>query len=491
MNARPFVAIVCLALAGCASVEMPFRAHLDSAAAPLRECAEWYRDLDAEIDAAGVRDAQETRVRGFPYLRVDRLHASLRDRASASAAALQALADRLLELDLGARRHEIRNLPRGERDAAATLRRTGECGRLLREVDFAKPELRALALERLEVPDDYSEASRALGLYPLTRLVFHRGVARWEEEAAAAFRQPPDRTGRVRYAPPAGARLSRAEAAGLVERAALNALSLPLLSERELAQLAETYAPVFEVAVTGDHDRFGELRWRRDARTPEVEAARAAVYVHPAHTRYGERVLMQLVYTIWFPERPAAGAADIYAGRLDGLVWRVTLAPDGEPLIYDSIHPCGCYHKFFPTPRARPRPSPDPLEEWSFAPLVLGRVADGERPVVSIAARTHYIDGVRLERDAGSVARYAFHPYDELRSAALPEGGARSAFGPDGLVAGTERAERFLFWPMGIRSAGAMRQWGRQPTAFVGRRHFDDHDLMERRFALELTESKR
>jgi len=27
----------------------------------------------------------------------------------------------------------------------------------------------------------------------------------------------------------------------------------------------------------------------------------------------------------------------------------VTFAPDGEPLVYDSIHPCGCYHLFFPT----------------------------------------------------------------------------------------------------------------------------------------------
>jgi hypothetical protein len=41
---------------------------------------------------------------------------------------------------------------------------------------------------------------------------------------------------------------------------------------------------------------------------------------------------------------------------------------------------------------------------------------------------------------------------------------------------------------MGIRSAGAMRQWGRQATAFVGRRHFDDADLIERRFELDLAE---
>jgi hypothetical protein len=39
---------------------------------------------------------------------------------------------------------------------------------------------------------------------------------------------------------------------------------------------------------------------------------------------------------------------------------------------------------------------------------------------------------------------------------------------------------------MGIESAGAMRQWGRQATAFVGRRHFDDADLFEKRFRFDL-----
>jgi hypothetical protein len=47
-----------------------------------------------------------------------------------------------------------------------------------------------------------------------------------------------------------------------------------------------------------------------------------------------------------------------------------------------------------------------------------------------------------------------------------------------------ERGERYLFWPMGIKSAGAMRQAGSQPTAFVGRRHFDDADLVDKRFHL-------
>jgi hypothetical protein len=169
------------------------------------------------------------------------------------------------------------------------------------------------------------------------------------------------------------------------------------------------------------------------------------------------------------------------------VVWRATLAPDGEPVLYDSIHPCGCYHQFFPTARAKPRPAPDPEEEWAFVPQSLPRVAEGERPVVRIASRTHYIERVSLARGGDSVARYVLRDYNELRS--LPKGaGRRSAFGPDGLIAGTERAERFLFWPMGIDSAGAMRQWGRHATAFVGRRHFDDADLLERRFELDLTE---
>jgi hypothetical protein len=71
-----------------------------------------------------------------------------------------------------------------------------------------------------------------------------------------------------------------------------------------------------------------------------------------------------------------------------------------------------------------------------------------------------------------------------LRALPLPEGGTRSLYGADGLVAGTQRSERFLFWPMGIASAGAMRQWGHHATAFVGRRHFDDADLIARRFVI-------
>jgi hypothetical protein len=60
----------------------------------------------------------------------------------------------------------------------------------------------------------------------------------------------------------------------------------------------------------------------------------------------------------------------------------------------------------------------------------------------------------------------------------------QSLYGPDGLVAGTGRSERFLLWPMGVPSAGAMRQWGHHATMFVGRRHFDDPGMVEAGFTV-------
>ena len=488
------LAVLCCALlaGGCATLEPPFGAHLAYETPQARECAEWYRMIDERVAAAGVRDAQDARVPGFPYLRVSRLLAALRPAAMSSEPALHALADRMLALDLEARRYEFMNLPAGpDRTAGdrAAQRRAQQCGALLRDIDLARPGSRDALLGRADIPDDYSLLHRILGLYWFTRLPFAEGVRRYQEETMAAFRRElaaPEGAGVVRHAPEPGEPLPRRHVATMLKRAAENPLGIPEPSERDLAALLAAYAPSFEVEVRGDYDRFGALRWLRGSDMPVVDGAQLAVYAHPAWTRYDGKVLLQLVYTLWFPERPPQSAGDILAGKLDGITWRVTLAPDGEPLVYDSIHPCGCYHLFFPTPRAAPLPAPDGLQEWMFSPQSLPRLAEGDRPVVRIATGTHYIERVTVTRGTDSLARYELRPYGELRSLDRLTGARASAFGADGLIAGSERPERFAFWPMGIESAGAMRQWGRQPTAFVGRRHFDDADLFEKRFRFAL-----
>lgn len=275
-------ALALLSAAGCASLVPAPSAHLSSEVRALRDCAEWYRELDERVDAAGVRDAQDSRIAGFPYLRVNRLLSSYRAEAAADQRVLGALVERMQELDIEARRREAANLPAGDaavRDRLGermVMQRASGCAAALREADLADPSARAAMLERAAVPDDYSSASRVLGLYAVSRLLFSAGVRRQQQETRASFTRdlsaPPGAT-LVRYAPPSTAALPRAAVAALLTQGAGNPLGIPELREGELEQLYAAYAPTFEIEVSGDFDRFGALRWLRDSPVPAVNAA--------------------------------------------------------------------------------------------------------------------------------------------------------------------------------------------------------------------------
>lgn len=161
---------------------------------------------------------------------------------------------------------------------------------------------------------------------------------------------------------------------------------------------------------------------------------------------------------------------------MDGLTWRVTLLADGQVAFYDTIHNCGCYHMVFATNNVRVVNRQSGFEE----PLLVipGQFAPLGSPVIRVQSSTHYITHVHFPPiDNIQTITYPLRAYNDLRSLPLLPMGRRSFFSPDGLVSGTERAERWLFWPMGISESGAMRQWGTQAIAFVGRRHFDDPHL--------------
>src|SRR5687767_1509546 len=109
--------LVVVALAGCATLERPFSDHLGSDAIAARDCAAWFAALDEAVDNAGVRDGQEARIAGFPYLRANRFLSALKHRAGTDAG-VHAFALRLAALDYDARKAEIANLPQ---DRLATL----------------------------------------------------------------------------------------------------------------------------------------------------------------------------------------------------------------------------------------------------------------------------------------------------------------------------------------------------------------------------------
>ena len=471
--------LLCFALGGCASVDfyarLPVAEHLQRADA-VGDCARLFQANDVRVDQAATRDAQAPQVPGFPYLRVDRLLASLAPPTGSSPAREDEWVEALMALDESARRFELRNTD-GDIDAQSDV--LTDCRKTLTQVD--QQQMRTL-VSAAQVADDYSLTLRVLGVYPLTRYAFAAGIRRWQREtidefAAFAEVDPLADLRRHYVVADASRRLPTIREGPQ--------LGLPFISKRTLADLIARHSPVFSIATVSDDDRPGALVWRRDRDRLQVMAAvdQPTVYLRTGHAWLGDRWRLQITYAVWFPSRPASGTYDLLSGRLDGLLWRVTLAEDGSALVYDTIHPCGCYHLFFPTDKVRPREPVEGFDEGLFIPRALPVPSANARVVLKVAAGTHYLQAVTIAAGATAASiPLAVADDDDLRSLPLPDGGTRSAFGADGLIAGSERLERFYFWPMGIRSAGQMRQWGRHATAFVGRRHFDDPLLFDRYF---------
>jgi hypothetical protein len=458
-------------------------------AANERDCRTHYQRADQAIHRAEVRDAQEDAVSGFPYLRSNRFLAS-QFAQNLNAEQFAFLLRQIRALDSTARRIEIGNLPKSAREALERETRQllddqndvttalEECGDLLLAEE--QPSLEKLK-KNISISAHYSLFKRVLGLYPLTAIPFSRGIRKFQKEMTQTFAKPLneviDLSNVVVHVPPA---VAAVDVAAILREASKNPLQMPLPNPEQAAQLFAAFAPNFAVDTRGDFDRPGAIEWSGSNQV-NVDSSNIRVYNLMSHTSLVGQTLLQLNYMIWFSERPKKGVFDMLGGVLDGLIWRVTLAPDGTPLLHDTIHPCGCYHLFFPSEKLHAKPPHSSLQEHAFVPQSLPTIKEGERLTVWIESATHYVVRVSAEPER-DVTPYAFARYDDLRSLPTGDGASRSLFRPDALINGTERGERFLFWPMGIASAGAMRQWGHHATAFVGMRHFDDADLLDKAF---------
>lgn len=503
-NAKVLLVFLLLAVTGCASLRDGQRDQqppTELAKSSVASCKEHFNDLDAAIHTAGVRDGSEARMENFPNLRANRFFASFavdfKTEDARASAHFASWITELRRLDHAAREAEISNLP----VAAATKLRmsksaipaiTVDCAALMMNADMNSATRRADMVAAARVPDDYSAFKRLIGLYPLAKIPFFRGVEGWQRGAATKIQRaesiPPSAHSVTRYSP---STISSTENIYLKFRnARRSSLGIPSLSADEWMQLFDAHAPIFEVETASDDDRIGTLQWRNGVAlgdAPLVDTARPSVYRRISYTRMGGKTYAQLVYSAWFPSRPREQLFDLLSGALDSVIWRVTLDDDGTSLIYDSIHGCGCYHLFFPTSRMKLKPPPKINIEWAFVPTIAPSIEPSQRIILQIASTSHYIVGVKSSTSANKNAQsktYQWREEEELRSLPLTDGFTRSVFQSDGLISGTERGERFLFWPMGISSPGAMRQWGRHATAFVGVRHFDDADLFGARFAV-------
>lgn len=472
---------------GCAKVPVPTRSPHAGQPGEAGRCADLFAALDKRIEAAGVVDPGVFRVEDFPYLRVNRFLASFRGEVDGQAA-FSLWVDRLQELDQQARQFEIANLPdseivalegfRGRRGLSAEI---AACADILQAEDFSNEKNRNQVRENAAAPEDYIPLRRFLGLYPLTSLIVSQRVSAWHAEVHKTFSPgPPVGWQTIRYFPAES--FNMPYDAQIVQAAGRDALGIPVYTSEELETLFRKWAPVWEIQDQGDYDKLGEPIWTGKG-VLKIDTNRPVTYTLPSFTRFGDKILTQLNYIIWFPARPKESVLDIYGGFLDGLIYRVTLDTNGEAILYETVHNCGCYYKAYPTERLQVQ------EKIVYAepPLILQAPALNPAKAfmtVAMESRTHYVQHLypSTREIQGEKTVYSFADYNLLRSLPYHGDKRKSMFGRDSIVPGSQRLERFILWPTGILSPGAMRQWGRHAVAFVGERHFDDPFFMDKMF---------
>lgn len=267
------------------------------------------------------------------------------------------------------------------------------------------------------------------------------------------------------------------------------------------AQLTEHYAPIIvqQRQIPGE-DKFqwspdddsigapflivspkGKLKTQIDTRSPTV-------YVRQERRRLGEREHLQITYTVWYPRHPRTKTVDIEPGEIDSGIIRVTLDDANQPILYETVLACGCYHKVFVEQwveeAARQHFGPPesgknysvehkiPFAfDWEVAGTVTNSPNSPVRPAVFVSAGEHKVKGFHSSAgfqwpSEGLTVPYRLAPYNELL--AVPVSGetenqdqrVASIFnsGNDHQVWGADRMEKYIFMFIGTDDAGHPRR---------------------------------
>lgn len=220
-----------------------------------------------------------------------------------------------------------------------------------------------------------------------------------------------------------------------------------------------------------------------------VDTDAPSIYAFTSEAVLGGKPHRQLVYTWWYPEHPKVkGGFDPEHGLVEGITVRMTLDDEERPMIYETVHNCGCYHRAYPTAEL------EAMAQAEFGPPEPGRYTSirrkmprridlyvpeaiegdpSQRPVIFTAAGTHMPLAIGHEEHIAPKARVtatremALQPYERLE-----EGGPDrlGIFRDDSLVAGSDRPETWMLFPTGIYHAGTPRRRGAQLI------HFDQYD---------------
>jgi hypothetical protein len=441
--------------------------------------------LDAAVLEKGVRDAAEAPIAGFPYLRTNRFMVSLSGGLT-DADAKTAWAEWMRQSDLAARRKEIGNLPDDAVNPLAASRedlfvRAGVCSKDLYDYDRAQPDFFEVLKPRVEVPGEYSTVQRVLGLYPLVTIPEYKITEGVRERFRAWYETPYEKLpveGTLRlYGPAQG---QGREAREVIAASMRTALGIPRPSAGQTHELAVRYAPVIIQDETAPYDRVGRIAWRGDELIVDGESP--AVYYYLSHARMMGDAVLQVNYVFWYPARAGTLAPSIEHGHLDGLTLRLSFDGQGRLFMIDLMNNCGCYHAFIPARDRVDRTIRRYYANDPFAPQWLPEIAAGQAPAVRILSGWHQVQRLLAVAPPPEAVPYDLIPYEALESLPRPDGRGANVFDNQGIAKGSERVERFVFFPTGIPSIGSMRQRGHHAITLSNETYFDEPGLFEHYF---------
>ncbi len=472
-------------LQGCAGLD---RQPSFSPASRPADASLFFTALDDAVEREAVGDAAAFRLAGFPYLRTDRFLADMATRLETDAQR-SAWLSALRQLDIAGREKEIRNLSEnavtalserfGAADRSALSALVSAYGDGLLAADRARPGFVTAAAGAAQCNTEYSLALRVAGLYPIAAIPVALLTHKAHREFRGWHRTPPEdlpvRGELTDYIPPRSA--SEKGVAPSVQR---DALGRPILPPEAAADRIRRFAPILRQDVANDADRPGRIIWRDGTVTVDVDHPTA--YVYWTHAFFRDTPVVQIHYVFWYRARTGPEAPLIERGPIDGVTFRVSLAPDGRPFMLTIINNCGCYGQSFPHPDFIGGIAAQPMEIDAFAPAGL----PGDVPPRHLTARInsgwHQVQNVGSGPIPPDGTVYEIRPYSDLESLPTEGGGHESIFNPDGIVKGSDRIEPYLLFSMGIPDVGAMRQRGHHATRLVGREHFDDPQTFNRNF---------
>ena len=501
MKTHPYRSTLSIALLlllwGCASLS-PRPAPIVSDS--VEGCLAFFSYLEDQVKEAGVREASDFVVPGFPYLRANRFLSAVKNRIKDENEREQWL-QWMRTLDLRGREKEILNLPddrvlslqvvqSAHPDRAEVLKRVAFCSEKLVNHDRATEDFYALLDSTVDVPDEYSFLRRAIGLYPLAALpvaiVNHRAVVKTESWFGMSLDQLPV-LGRLKaYAPRENLPLRDEEVRAILEDSKKNSLGVPLPDDDRGRKLIGSFAPIIFQDVAASYDQFGQVVWKGDAL--EIDPESPTVYTYFSHAFWRGEPVLQINYVIWYSDRAGKAPPSIEKGHIDGLTYRVSLDHQGRSFMIDLMNNCGCYHLFAPAKERAEQIVSKPLRPDPFVPQWLPGLPSGSRFGIRVNSGWHRVERLSAVSGPPDPIFYDLVPYDQLKSLPSERGRMESIFDSRGIVKGSDRMERFILFSMGIPKIGSMREEGHHAIELIGRTHFDDPFLFDQSFIFKEAE---